>query len=433
MAQQIKQANIFGRLGSGVGKGLAEQVPKEIENYRLRSGLQNLADLSDQGGLSPAQFLAKASGTYGVTPQHVQSFAELAKQQARGQALIESSNKQRQPQESPFPQREPQVNPQGGQSPSITKEKPLAKIQEGYIPPTREEKDLLAGDVYNQNPARWNNDPQKAIEWVEDKVHQEEKINEAYERQHGKLSDIQDNVIKRLKDHVSNLGAQIPAEVYSKIEDKAIQATKPRSEGGEGLTEQEAMKKYGKEADEISRQYNDVEAIGDWTLPLRKPKETLAAINSLRKQFKERGDVRNFAHTLEAKIGTSPSFSYALADPVKEYPKLNLALKNLPVLKGKTVSAGRGLVGTQGITNKESREKTLKAAEELFPLLKSGASPQSVGWELQKKGYDPAVWKEYLTERKDELTGLQIDQLPKLDSATGRFNDYWLSSWSGIE
>ena len=86
MDQYIKNANIFGRIGSGIGKGLAEQVPKEIENYRLKSGLQDVADASDRGELSPAQFLAKTAGTYGVTPQMIQSFGDIAKIQNQGNA-----------------------------------------------------------------------------------------------------------------------------------------------------------------------------------------------------------------------------------------------------------------------------------------------------------------------------------------------------------
>jgi hypothetical protein len=88
----IKQGNIFGRIGSGVGKGLAEQVPKEIENYRLRTGLKNIADKSDQGNLSPAQFLAQTAGTYGITPQMIQSFGELAKIQNQGNAYRRGAN-----------------------------------------------------------------------------------------------------------------------------------------------------------------------------------------------------------------------------------------------------------------------------------------------------------------------------------------------------
>lgn len=42
--QKIKQGNIFGRIGSGIGQGLAEHAPKEIERSRLASGLKALGE-----------------------------------------------------------------------------------------------------------------------------------------------------------------------------------------------------------------------------------------------------------------------------------------------------------------------------------------------------------------------------------------------------
>lgn len=77
MAQEIKQANIFGRIGSGIGQGLAEQIPKEIERNRLASGLQAFAQ--EHGNLNPMQQLAMISSTPGITPQIIQSFTDLAK------------------------------------------------------------------------------------------------------------------------------------------------------------------------------------------------------------------------------------------------------------------------------------------------------------------------------------------------------------------
>jgi hypothetical protein len=73
------QGNLFGRLGSGIGQGLAEQIPKEIEQYQLKSGLKDFSENSQ--GLDPMQQLAKIASVRGVTPQMIQSFSELAKQQ----------------------------------------------------------------------------------------------------------------------------------------------------------------------------------------------------------------------------------------------------------------------------------------------------------------------------------------------------------------
>jgi hypothetical protein len=80
MAQYIKQANIFGRLGTAVGKGLAEQIPKEIERTRLQAGLEDLATNTE--GMTPFQRFAKLSGVPGITPQAIQSGSELLRQEA---------------------------------------------------------------------------------------------------------------------------------------------------------------------------------------------------------------------------------------------------------------------------------------------------------------------------------------------------------------
>lgn len=109
MVQYIKQGDIFGRVGSGIGQGLAEQIPKEIEHQRFRSGLQNLAKKS--GDQSPMESFLEAAGTYGATPQFVQSFGELARQQAQGNAYRKSSGSTpKMPQQNPMQMRESTSN-----------------------------------------------------------------------------------------------------------------------------------------------------------------------------------------------------------------------------------------------------------------------------------------------------------------------------------
>jgi hypothetical protein len=79
MAQKIKQANIFGRIGSGIGQGLAEQIPKEIERNRLASGLRQFEQ--EYQNMTPMQQLARLSSIPGIPNQTIQSFSELARRQ----------------------------------------------------------------------------------------------------------------------------------------------------------------------------------------------------------------------------------------------------------------------------------------------------------------------------------------------------------------
>ncbi len=84
MAQEIKQGSLFGRVGSGIGKGLAEQLPEEMNRGRLSAGLKNFEQ--DHQNLNPMQQLARISAIPGITPQMIQSFQELAKNQNQGNA-----------------------------------------------------------------------------------------------------------------------------------------------------------------------------------------------------------------------------------------------------------------------------------------------------------------------------------------------------------
>lgn len=420
MAQYIKQGNIFGRIGTGLGKGIGEQVPKEVEHQRLRSGLRNLADQS--GKLSPSQFLAEAAGTYGATPQIIQSFGELSKQQARGQALSQMQDKQ--PQSSPFPVNQNRNQESNSKIPSITKEKTLEKVQEGYIPPTIEERDSIAGDAFNSNPAFFNNDPQKAIDWADQKIAQEEKINLAYQKQHGDLTKLQDNVIERLQQHYNKLGAKVPSDVYSKIEDKAIEATKPKSEGGKGLTEHQAMKEYGKELDDISRNYQEIDSVGNWGITGKSAKKSLSALQSLQSKFEKNDDTRNFADQMVARNKISNPLAYSIAQPISSEPQLAIFLKKFPNKQKESLS--------KGYYQKQNAPIPKNILEKTASLLGKKGSPLAVGYELEKKGYDVDQWYEYLNKNRDKLLKFQSDQLDKPRNEYGTLNDWWLSEWTGL-
>jgi hypothetical protein len=74
-----RKGNAFGSVGSALGQGLAEQLPKEVERGRLASGLERFSQQSPNQ--TPIQNFAQLSSIPGITPQMLQTFGELAKQQ----------------------------------------------------------------------------------------------------------------------------------------------------------------------------------------------------------------------------------------------------------------------------------------------------------------------------------------------------------------
>lgn len=426
---QVKQPNIFGRIGSGIGQGMAEQLPKEMERFRLAEGLKQLGQ---QKNLSPFQQFSSLASIPGITPQMIQSGSELLKQQARANALSQmqpSQGKLNTPPTFPLP---PKAKANEAVAPSLTEPESFEQAQAGYIPPTQDEIYSRANDLFNANPALYNNNPQEAIVAAETEADKEAKRYEAYKEKHGNLTKIQDNVVNRLNEHANKLAVKVPANTYSEIEDKAIQATKPKNQGGEGLTEQQAMKKYGKELDAVSRDYKAVDSLGNWQIALRPASETLRSIRDLQEKFEERGDTENFADSLIANNKLSPKFAYAVAQPIRKVPELKREFSSIPDIKGKYTGIN--------LTPKSAEQvdsQTLEVSKKLAPLLSKNekASPLAIAYELEKRGYNPSIWLDYVTRnRKDlNLKESQGRQLDKPNNLVGTLNDWWLSSFSGLD
>lgn len=436
MAQYIKQGDIFGRIGSGIGRGLAEQLPEEVTRGRLAAGLKNLSEQKNQ---TPFQQFSSLAAIPGITPQMIQSGAELLRQQARGQALADFQAKQNQPKPSPFPAASPQNAGKPGQpAPSITQERPLAEIQEGAIPPTREEEFARAGQLYNENPARFGNDPQKALDFVASETERNQAINQAYQAKHENLSRIQDNVVGRLKAQYERLKgggeSRVPAELYSKIEDEAIQATKSRKEGGEGLTEQQAMKKYGDRLNDAERDFAKIDEIGNWGVTLRPSASTLRSMKELQHKMEALDQTDNFAKKLISKNKLSPVLAYAIAEPVSRVPQISGILRSLPSLK---MELSPGTNTFLPVAASVSVPKTVAIIPKLAELVKNNemASPLAIAYELDKKGYDAQTWLQYLTDHARELNlkQRQSEQSSTPLNLVSPWNDWWLQSFSGID
>lgn len=84
MAQQIKQGNIFGRVGSGVGRGLSETLPQEMNRGRLAEGLKRFEN--DSPNLDPLQRLIRVGSIPGALehPEFIRSVTKLANQRQMG-------------------------------------------------------------------------------------------------------------------------------------------------------------------------------------------------------------------------------------------------------------------------------------------------------------------------------------------------------------
>lgn len=419
------QPSILGRLGKGIGEGLSTTVPREIEHYRRTQGLKALAE---NPSTDPWQNFVDLSSVYGATPQMIQTGGELLKQRAQNNALsnyqTENESDLKFNEYSNLP-----IRPNSGSDvPSTTTGDLFESVQKGNISPTTNERRSMAAQRFKSNQPRYKNDFNNAIAEVEEEISTNNEIFQQKKAQYDLLQDVADRTKKRLREHSNGLGVNIPENVYSDIENKVIDAIKPKSEGGRGLTEDQAVKEFTKnDLDPISRDYSALESFGDSSSIGARAEDSLRGLKNLQKSFDKRNDTENMADTLIAR-NVSPDLSYAIAEPVSREPELNKKISSIPDL-GVFYSLSRNL--TQG--QKLVKQKTEKISNELAPLLGKKGSPLAVAFELEKKGYDPEAWMGYLVDHVDELklTDAQIRQLSKARPIIRSLPDWWYSIWSG--
>ena len=435
MAQKIKQGNIFGRIGSGIGQGLAEQVPKEIERYRLANSLKEIGKNPNAPMFEQFANLASAAGS---NPQIVQSGTEILKLQAQGNALRGQGGKggagSGQAEPNPFQKHMDAVASKEAikESPSITTRNPIDATLKPYIPPTREQNLARAGQLFDENPALFKNDPTLAMQAVENENQSNAAINQALQGQRVNEQNVQEKVQTDLKNQSKALGVNLPSNVYDEIETKAIQSVKSKADGGEGLTELQARKRYGKELDAISRDYKELETIGTMNLLTKKPRENKESIRSLRDSFKKRNDLENFADMLVAKNSLSPSKAAYLAYPISETKGLNNFINGLKPIERKLQFKG---YPEMAVPPEHSKRKTEDiVAKTAFHMGQTG-SPLAIAEELKAKGYDPNVWIDYVRKNKKNLnlTAWQERQVNKAADFVPTYNDIWMFSMSGLD
>jgi hypothetical protein len=425
MSQKIQQANIFGRLGTGIGRGLAEQVPKEIERNRLASGLKALGE---QKGNTPFQNFSGLVGVAHEYPQVVQSGSDLLRQQS----IIDSIKRNEQP-APPVGEYKPLTRPSEGPK-SATRPESTEAALKPYIPPGGAEQENMARQRMAAEPHVYPN-IESARQAVANEVSGNVQESNAKLGKRKLEQEVQDDTENRLKDEIQTLGAKVPGKAMSKLQQKAVEDVR----SGE-LSPDEAKVKYGKEADEMSRAFSNIISWGNMSVITKNPKDVIQAMDTVRDQAKKGGYRKEAADSMIADVGVTPQFAYASMYPVNEIKPLNDELKEIPNIKPR-IEKVPGLPGLGGLglgrpNNVNSAKETEKIAPILARAMGPHGSPLSICYELEKKGYDTNVFKKYLQDNEENLnlTSEQKDELGKPQpSFFGWLNDWWLKSFSGVK
>lgn len=421
MAYEVKQGDIFGRIGSGFGQGLAEQLPKEVERNRLSSGLKQLGQ---QKNLSPFQQFSQLASIPGVSekPQLLQTGGELLRQQAYLNALKNQYEGQQGPKTSqqrytPTPEELEQTRK--GEIPTLSTPEATAESYKTFIPPSEQQERKDAFENFNANPDRYNYDFNKALDERKAITSRNQEIQKAYQTQEATAVNKEEKLKGAFDKEASRLGiipigdnANFDPKLYQMFEEKLLNSILPKNEGGEGLTQEQATKKYSDQLWKAYENYADLDTLSSWS-----PKEFNRRVNAIQKNLEPLGQnaQKVIMDRLIADHQVSPLYAAHKAYPISkvEMPTIN----KLGIKIGNPVLGGISLPKLNDATYSQLKKEMGKKN-----------SPLSVAYELQQKSQDPRGWLNYLDNHRDDLEVWQSNQLDK-NLNVFDLKDIWLRAW----
>jgi len=454
MAQQIKQANIFGRIGTGLGRGLAEQLPKEVERERLSSGLQSFEQ--EHQNLNPMQQLARLSAIPGVTPQTIQSFAELAKTSNQANAYRNLGGYKNRPgagtqesggaapsgyvpqnqQEADWlasmgmakqPQQQPGMGqgqlPQGAQRPigpeTINENtiNPAAKTRFPWTPERRNESVVSYIDQgFLPQQAQQLAADDEARDLGQSPVLQQRQ-KEDMERTNTSRNELDRQLNTKLQKEGPERYKDLTGEMQSNIERGMLKALRmdPR------LSIEDAANEWSNKALSTAKAKNKFETLASTTgiEALGKTKEINSKLDDYSDTFRDSGNSEEYYNMLKRDLGFSSEAAATKAFPMNSSWKTYV--QNYKPQNFKQTKYGE--IPDPKRTEANSR----KAANDIGKTIGQDDSILTIGRELRKKDpyFDQEAFYDEMREIKNEigLNPRQINELPER-------NTDWLPNWA---
>lgn len=333
--------NLAGRIGNAFGRGLSDTVPKEIERYRLKSGLQDFQ--KNMAGKNPLQLSADLLSIPGMTPEYFYSLSPLLQQQQKREAGPIGGQPSGQPTspQAGGPQAQPQ---QVGASQPFQEPAAIAGQKKGLkslestqaqVTPFVDKTDTQlfneAQQLSRDNPVQFPT-PESALSVV--------KGNEATRKsnfqEQRNVGDAADALQKRVKSGLDQYWArektesQVPGTVQTKL---LRNIEHDLADPNNKLSEQQLINKYGEVGKRLAKADTIIEGRGkdNWFGPFGNytPKKIEETINNTRKPFAEAGALEEYQDKLTQAFNLSAPGSAYLAYP-PENKKLNSFVNSVP-------------------------------------------------------------------------------------------------------
>lgn len=458
MAQIIKQANIFGKIGERTGQHLAEQLPKEVERSRLAQGLQQLE--SEGQNLTPQQYYSRALQIPGLVdrPQVVQSLAELAKQQQIRSAYANRKNRLTNQQEGTPTKGLPQQNiDQQNSNQQIESGKLYGQIarspQDQVIPSNlpREQEATSNPPAASQNPLEKQFIPSSP--WSQEK--NENAINEAFDNgfatnfneaqayannqrelyenapekyraqldyKKGVDKEVDDLFDKQMEIRLQKAGPETFKDLTGDLQLNLKKQAKNSVATGK-MTPEQAAEYYSKKGLDLVKDKNRALEIAnrdiwDRILPSKK-EESIKNLQHIAKNFSEMGSDEDF-------------YNFLITDKVDENGKqigMGLSPGGGALIQYARTPKVKNLINNTKISSKNPSESTRNFAQNLFKEMTPKDSFLAIARQMKEQdpNFDEYAYFDYLRENKN-----QYGSIPRLDREVNRGVSDFFPNWRDI-
>lgn len=314
--------NVFGRIGKGLGQGLSEQLPKEIERGRLSKGLKTLSEKAKNEKLSPLDIFTEAAGIPGITPQHLYTMAPILNQQVQKQNFL--SRGKGVPGQTPD-QMTNQGNGQIAKGPS-TLALPTAAEDSGFASPSQiadykkglmQEPDFptinaLAKEYLNEGITQDPNEANKlALQEIQTNRQAQQQKIEAFKNDFGG-----DKGRFALELQRGPLGG----ESFSAVAGEIQQALLDQGEylmNKQGLTPEEASLQMSNIAKELGKTTNKTLDTGSFENMFKSRQAKITDLKSQKKDFEKYGFGEQFDDIAASALGITPLEAANVLSPLK--------------------------------------------------------------------------------------------------------------------
>lgn len=385
MSYQVKQGNIFGRIGKGLAQGLSEQLPKEMERTRLSEGLKELGK-EDLSGKNQLELLGAIHAIPGMTPE----IAALAQQQ------LAKQNYQNKRTPAARSIGEAQIR-QGteGRPEGIKKPLEIKPLSEGGIASVSQIKEMRQGrlqapsyeDVYKRAnellDAGITQDPQAAESMARSQIEQDRIA------QKERIASFRNDAADRLKLDLQSGGFGDYKDVAGEIQKNLIDQGEYLL--SQGVSPEDASQQIGDIARELGKISNNTKDTGSFWNMFRSAKTKTQELKEQKKNFEKYGFGELFDDIAAGQLGITPLQAAHELDPLK-----NKALKDEISKLKRQPSPTLREVGNVG---RKMDEKSLDA---IVRKITPKDNLFSIEYELRDKGYDVNQFKKRVSELEDE-------------------------------